>query len=150
MVIQCKYDRYNINVYLILYMNATIQLPVSIGELWDKFTILLIKRKRITNRDKKAHVEYELGQLQPIMTQFGHYEAHSAFIDLLHTNESLWDIEDNIRVKEAEGVFDQTFIDLARQVYYTNDERASIKKQINVEFKSAIHEVKDYVDYCQS
>jgi hypothetical protein len=119
--------------------------PVSVGELWDKFTILLIKQERIRDVEKRRQVEFELGQLQSSMDPG--FQSHPAFATLKSVNECLWDIEDSLRIKESEGVFDASFVELARQVYFTNDRRAHIKKQINVEFGSAIHEVKDYVSY---
>jgi len=131
--------------------STIVHIPVSIGELWDKYTILLIKQERIHHHEKRSQVEYELGQLRPFMTNIERdYQSHPAFVELKHVNESLWEIEDSLRVKEANGVFDQEFVDLARQVYYVNDRRAEIKKNINVAFCSAIHEVKEYVEYqCQ-
>jgi hypothetical protein len=125
-----------------------VHVPVSIGELWDKYTILLIKQERIHNHEKRSQVEYELEQLRSFITNIEpHYQSHPAFAELKHVNESLWEIEDSLRVKEANGAFDQEFVDLARQVYYTNDRRAEIKRKINVAFGSAIHEVKEYVQY---
>jgi len=128
-------------------VSTTVHIPVSIGELWDKYTILLIKHERIRDREKRTLVDYELDQLQPFMDKYTYYAKNREFIELIQVNESLWEIEDSLRVKEANGVFDQEFIDLARQVYYVNDRRAEIKKNINVAFGSAIHEVKDYIQY---
>jgi len=128
-------------------VSTIVHIPVSIGELWDKYTILLIKHERIQDREKRIQVEYELDQLQPFMDKYTCYAKNREFIELIQVNESLWEIEDSLRVKEAYGRFDQEFIDLARQVYYTNDMRAAIKKRINVNFGSAIHEVKDYIEY---
>ena len=128
-------------------VSTTVHIPVSIGELWDKYTILLIKQERIRDREKRTLVDYELDQLQPFMDKYTCYAKNREFIELIQVNESLWEIEDSLRVKEANGVFDQEFIDLARQVYYVNDRRAEIKKNINVAFGSAIHEVKDYIQY---
>jgi hypothetical protein len=128
-------------------VSTIVHIPVSIGELWDKYTILLIKQERIRDREKRSLVEYELGKLQPFMNKYTDYSKDREFLELIHVNESLWEIEDSLRVKEAYGRFDQEFVDLARQVYYTKDTRAAIKKRINANFGSAIYEVKDYIQY---
>jgi hypothetical protein len=128
-------------------VSTTVHIPVSIGELWDKYIILLIKHERIRDREKRILIEYELDQLQPFMDKYTYYAKDPEFIELINVNESLWKIEDSLRVKEAYGRFDQEFIDLAREAYYTKDTRAAIKKRINVKFGSAIHEVKDYIEY---
>jgi len=106
-----------------------VYVPVSIGELWDKYTILLIKQEKICDSSKRAYIEYELGQLQLSMNKYLDFQCHPDFLELRHTNESLWEIEDALRVKEMNGDFDLAFIDLARQVYHVNDTRASIKKR---------------------
>jgi hypothetical protein len=124
----------------------SISIPVSIGELWDKFTILLIKQERITDKKKQAQVKAEINYVQEFMDKYA-YEADTLFLALKEVNEKLWDIEDNLRVKESEKIFDNDFIALARAVYYTNDDRADIKRHINILYNSAIYEVKDYVDY---
>jgi len=116
-------------------------IAVSIGEVWDKCSILLIKLEKIKNEEKLARVRFELSQLPALDFQ------HPTFIELQNVNSLLWVIEDKLRVKESCKEFDAEFIELARSVYYTNDRRAEIKLQINKEFNSAIHEVKDYVPY---
>jgi len=120
--------------------------PISIGELWDKYSILLIKKENIKNEDKLGIVLNEIYLLDILMQKYSFKENH-LFISLKSTNKLLWDIEDKLRIKEKDKQFDNEFIELARQVYYTNDKRSEIKKQINVEFNSVIHEVKDYIDY---
>lgn len=125
-------------------MNVTI--PVSIGELWDKYTILLIKQNKVTDKIKLNHVNNELKYLNTFMEKY-HYKDNKLFIQLKSINEKLWDIEDSIRLKEKKKNFDDEFIELARAVYYTNDERGDIKKEINVLFNSVIHEVKNYEKY---
>lgn len=122
-------------------------IPVSIGELWDKYTILLIKKDNIHNEEKLKYVNLELELLDEFMVKYPNYRETNMFIDLLETNKSLWDIEDKLRVKESNKEFDNQFIELARAVYYTNDKRADIKKQINSLFSSVIHEVKEYIKY---
>jgi hypothetical protein len=116
-------------------------IPVSVGEVWDKSSILLIKMQKIKDESKLVHVRYELSQLPALDFQ------HPLFQELRRVNERLWEVEDALRVKEARKEFDAEFIELARAVYITNDRRAEIKKQINEDFHSPIHEVKDYVAY---
>ena len=124
----------------------SVHIPVSIGELWDKYTILLIKQNKVTDKTKLNHVNNELNYLNTFMEKY-HYKDNKLFIQLKSINEKLWDIEDNIRLKEKEKNFDDEFIELARAVYYTNDKRGDVKKEINVLFNSAIHEVKNYEKY---
>jgi hypothetical protein len=123
-------------------MNVLI--PVSVGELWDKYSILIIKKTKITDIKKLKHVETEIEHLTKYM--MGN-ENHDLFIKLKTINQTLWEIEDKLRIKEQLKQFDKEFIDLARSVYYTNDARAEIKKEINVLYNSLIHEVKSYVNY---
>lgn len=124
----------------------SVHIPVSIGELWDKYTILLIKQNKVTDKIKLNHVNNELKYLNTFMEKY-HYKDNKLFIQLKSINEKLWDIEDSIRLKEKKKIFDDEFIELARAVYYTNDERGDIKKEINVLFNSVIHEVKNYEKY---
>ncbi len=116
-------------------------ITVSVGEVWDKSSILLIKMQKIKDESKLAHVRYELSQMPALDFQ------HPLFKELRRVNERLWEVEDSLRVKEARKQFDAEFVELARAVYITNDRRAEIKKQINEDFHSPIHEVKDYVAY---
>ena len=126
-----------------------ISVPVSPGELVDKITILEIKAERITDEEKLQNVKTELELLVQV------WEAASvdaeAVLPLKETlkgiNQALWDIEDQIRVKESKQEFDQEFIDLARSVYVQNDQRAAAKKQINVLLGSRIKEEKSYAEY---
>ena len=121
---------------------------VSVGELIDKFTILLIKQKKITNDEKLLKVKTEIEYLQPNIQEVkDNYDIDELFEQLVLINSKLWDIEDNIRIKEKNKVFDDGFIQLARSVYFTNDERAHIKNLINEKIKSAIFEVKSYEKY---
>lgn len=121
---------------------------VSVGELIDKFTILLIKQKKITNDEKLLKVKTEIEYLQPNIQEVkDNYDINDLLEKLVLINSKLWDIEDNIRIKEKNKVFDDGFIQLARSVYFTNDERAHIKNLINEKTKSAIFEVKSYEKY---
>ncbi len=124
----------------------SIKIDVSIGELWDKFTILMIKKEKIKDIEKKKYVLKEMEILNDKMKLFL-LHREPLFDELKKVNEKLWSIEDQLRIKEKNQIFDQEFIDLARSVYFTNDDRAKIKKEINIRYDSEIHEVKDYVDY---
>ncbi len=116
--------------------------PVSVGEVIDKITILEIKAERITDPAKLANVEKELAVLKPIEAKYPEVAFYK--LRLKAINESLWDIEDAIRVRERDQSFGEEFIDLARSVYFTNDKRAEIKKQINTVVGSEIVEEKSY------
>jgi hypothetical protein len=123
--------------------------PVSPGELLDKITILRIKLARILDAAKLANVKLELSLLEQIWKDCG-YPAQPLALDeraLLNVNERLWDIEDRIRDKEARQTFDRDFIELARAVYLCNDERAAIKKRINLQLGSPLIEEKSYKTY---
>ena len=123
--------------------------PVSPGELLDKITILRIKVARIQDAAKLANVKLELSLLEQIWKDSG-AAAHDVALDeraLENVNGQLWDIEDRIRDKEARQIFDREFIELARAVYISNDERAAIKKRINLQLGSRIVEEKSYKQY---
>jgi len=126
-----------------------ILVPISPGELLDKITILRIKVARITDPAKMGNVRLELGLLEKIWRESGLAAASLAADErALHdVNERLWDIEDRIREKEAVQTFDRDFIELARAVYLYNDERATIKKRVNVALGSRIVEEKSYRPY---
>jgi Family of unknown function (DUF6165) len=126
-----------------------ILMPVSPGELLDKITILRIKGARILDAAKLANVNLELGLLETIWRDSGCAAAALAQEEhaLQRVNEQLWDIEDRIRDKEARQIFDREFIELARAVYVSNDERAAIKKRINTQLGSRIVEEKSYKAY---
>ena len=118
-------------------------IPVSVGELYDKYTILQIKKEKINNIDKLAYITTELTHLQPLIDKF---KLDLALVEKIKSvNERLWEIEDNIRIKESKLEFDEEFINLARLVYTTNDERYSIKAMINNIYNSAIQEIKHYL-----
>ena len=128
---------------------SEIQAPVSFGELLDKIAILQIKSERMTDPAKLANVRNELGALES--TWMAHPAARADIarlrLDLKAVNERLWVIEDDIRLKEKAQGFDAAFIALARAVYFENDERARIKKDINLALGSAYVEEKSYQDY---
>ena len=129
--------------------NTLIQTPISPGELLDKISILEIKLDRIDDAKKRAHVKYEYDLLSSISAdQIERSETlDSLYASLKHINETLWDIEDDIRDCERNKDFSKQFIDLARSVYITNDKRASIKKDINLLLGSHIVEHKSYTAY---
>jgi hypothetical protein len=126
-----------------------ILVPVSPGELLDKITILRIKAARIQDAAKLANVNTELALLEATWRDSGCAGRGLAQEEraLQRVNEQLWDIEDRIRDKEARRTFDQEFIELARAVYVSNDERAAIKKRINSRLGSRIVEEKSYQQY---
>jgi len=126
-----------------------ILVPISPGELLDKITILRIKSARMTDATKLANVRAELEELEKTWR-----DAVGAAADLSDderalqaVNERLWVIEDDIRDKELAQAFDTRFIELARSVYIENDERAAIKKRVNVKLGSRIIEEKSYKPY---
>ena len=123
--------------------------PISPGELLDKITILRIKAARISDPAKLGNVRLELQLLEKTWRDSGFAAAPvSGDERALHdVNERLWDVEDRIREKEARQSFDRDFIELARAVYVYNDERAAIKKRINVALGSRIIEEKSYKPY---
>ncbi len=124
--------------------------PVSYGELIDKISILEIKAERIGDGAKRANVVKELAALMDT------WQAHPAsrvlpiddlWSELRRVNGELWDIEDRIRDKEAAGLFDDEFVELARAVYFTNDVRARLKRDLNARLGSDLVEEKSYANY---
>ncbi len=126
-----------------------VEVPVSVGELVDKITILKIKSERISDSGKLLHVKNELDLLTERLEQVpgGRLQFEKLEAELQIVNEQLWVIEDDIREKERAREFDQKFIELARAVYITNDKRFALKNQINLQVGSAVREVKSYKDY---
>lgn len=121
---------------------------ISTGELLDKLSILYIKRKFISDPEKIQNVQKEIDVLEPLSLGFLSVpEVKLLFESLEHTNLHLWEIEDSIRDKERSKEFDQDFIRLARSVYFTNDERSKIKKEINQLTESELVEEKSYQIY---
>ena len=128
---------------------SEISVPVSPGELLDKITILRIKSSRMSDAGKLANVRVELKLLEELWSTSPYAKADiGADVNaLLQVNERLWVIEDDIRDKERAQLFDSEFIRLARAVYFENDERAAIKRRINLKLGSSIVEEKSYTEY---
>jgi len=126
-----------------------IHIPVSIGELIDKITILEIKSERIGDAAKRLNVQRELAQLQQVweMSKLDRRLIAQPWDALYAVNAKLWNIEDRKRSKEAAASFDAEFIELARSVYIENDHRAAIKRKINEVLGSDIVEEKSYGNY---
>ena len=125
-----------------------INTPVSLGELIDKISILLIKERKITDEKKIDLIREELTLLKKTLNNVAKENAINDYLNqLIDINSALWKIEDELRDCEKNKKFDQKFIDLARSVYTTNDKRAEIKLEINNKFNSKIIEVKSYPKY---
>ena len=122
---------------------------ISYGELFDKISILEIKKSKLTNRDDIKNVTFELNLLTNTLSKFNFKskDINELFNELKKINLQLWEIEDKIREKEKYNSFDRDFIKLARSVYKTNDKRSKIKNEINLILKSEVLEVKSYYDY---
>lgn len=125
-----------------------VTIPVSVGELIDKLSILHVKQLKIVNEDKLSFINREFELI---------YNMSSVYLDdekilnlyrqLIDVNLSLWDVEDELRNIETTKNFDNHFIELARKVYYTNDDRFILKNQINELTNSEVREQKDYIEY---
>ena len=126
-----------------------ILVPLSPGELLDKITILRIKAARMTDATKVQNVRLELSLLENTWRDSGcaDFEVAADERALQSVNEKLWVVEDRLREKEAARAFDTEFIELARTVYIANDERAAIKKRVNLQLGSRIVEEKSYKPY---
>ncbi|MCU0608320.1 MAG: DUF6165 family protein [Chitinispirillaceae bacterium] len=120
---------------------------VSIGDVVDKATILAIKSERVTDPVKLGNIRTELALLTRSLSDVGVSLDSDDALKLRALNEAIWDIEDRIRAQEVAGQFGAEFIRLARAVYFTNDERAEVKKRINLSSGSKLVEEKQYVDY---
>ena len=128
-------------------MNITVE--VSIGEFLDKLTILQIKSECIKDPEKLKNINNELKIIERAWANspFADTDIAAKLSRLKAINEALWDIEDGIRIKEAQQKFDEEFIKLARSVYLNNDERAEVKRQLNLKLGSDLVEEKSYADY---
>jgi hypothetical protein len=128
---------------------AELLVPISPGELIDKITILEIKSQRITDAANLANVRTELAMLTETWSAsaWSAIDIGAEWTGLRDVNAQLWDIEDRIRDKERDSQFDAVFIELARAVYVTNDERAALKRRINTRLGSVLVEEKSYADY---
>ena len=125
-----------------------ISTPVSLGELVDKISILHIKNLNIKDDEKLKLIREELELLNQTLNKHIKKNDIQNYLDsLIEINSKLWVIEDDIRDCERNKKFDQTFIDLARSVYFTNDKRSEVKLEINKKFGSKIIEVKSYEEY---
>lgn len=129
------------------------KIEVSNGEILDKYSILEIKLENIADEDKRTNIINEYQALSPVIEQIYlksnsvHEQLEFLYKDLLNVNKTLWNIEDMIRDCEREESFGTDFIELARSVYYTNDDRSDIKKAINKLTGSLLVEEKSYEDY---
>lgn len=123
------------------------EIEVSNGELVDKVSILKIKLQRISSKEKQINIQKEFDLLSVKMVEIGITEQSREFQRLSEINQRLWDIEDRIRAKEAVQEFDDEFVQLARRVYFENDNRSAVKREINLDTGSTIIEEKEYVGY---
>ena len=128
---------------------VSIKVELSVGELLDKISILQIKTERIVDRSKLENINKELDALISLWENsiYSNSNLESEINNLKTINEELWDIEDKIRDKERNQIFDKGFIELARAVYITNDKRADIKRIINSKTRSELIEEKSYSNY---
>jgi hypothetical protein len=125
-----------------------ISIPVSFGEMIDKLSILQVKKTKIKDDNKLEFINKEFELLYNFSLEYlNDNEIKSIYHQLVDVNSSLWDIEDKLRILESEKKFNEDFINLARNVYFTNDERFRLKNEINLISNSEIREIKDYVKY---
>ena len=126
-----------------------INTPISVGELFDKITILEIKRAKIKDKNKLVHVKKELALLRKIIKdkKINKKNISKLINQLKNINLRLWNVEDKLRIHEKNKSFKTEFITLARKVYFMNDKRAKFKNKINIQTKSQINEVKSYEEY---
>ncbi len=126
-------------------MNAQILIPVSVGELFDRISILRLKLEKLNDESKLANVRYELEKLESIAERFPLDDETRGFVQALSgVNTSLWDIEDELRDMERREDFSGDFVHAARQVYKLNDERFRLKSELSRAFGSEIFEEKSY------
>lgn len=127
-----------------------IEIPISTGELLDKLSILEIKKDKVKDPTKLKNIKHEydlLSNLSLSLKEKDEKNFNSLYGEILNVNKKLWDIEDRIRILEAEQRFDEEFISVARSVYFINDDRFDIKKKINETFGSDVAEEKEYIEY---
>ena len=126
-----------------------VNIPVSLGELLDKISILEIKSKKISNDSKLTNIKKELNGLKKVLEDlnFNFSETNNLYEQLYKINLTLWEIEDSIRILEKNEDFGKQFVELARSVYITNDKRFEVKNEINKLFNSEYVEEKSYEDY---
>ena len=125
-----------------------ISIPVSVGEMIDKLSILQVKKIKVSNEEKLEFINKEFELLHNFSSEYlNNLEIEVIYNKLILVNTNLWDIEDKLRILEKEKKFDTEFIASARKVYFTNDERFRLKNEINLLTSSEIREIKDYVKY---
>lgn len=124
------------------------KIEVSHAEIVDKLTILEIKKSNITSVEKLKNIVSEFDYLKSVVEKYLGISTESPeYVELLKVNKELWDIEENIREKERKKEFNDSFVQLARSVYFVNDKRAEIKKEINLKYFSTFIEEKSYKPY---
>lgn len=125
-----------------------ITIPVSVGELIDKLSILHVKQIMISNEDKLKFIHTEFELLYNFSSEYLNDEKiFNLYHQLINVNTTLWEIEDELRIIESQKIFDNKFVELSRLVYKNNDIRFNIKNEINKLTNSEIREQKDYVKY---
>ena len=125
-----------------------ISVPVSVGEMIDKLSILQVKKTKVKDETKLEFINKEFELLYNLSSSYlDNVEIESIYHELVKVNSKLWDVEDELRIFERDHKFDNEFVTLARKVYFTNDERFRLKNEINLISNSEIREVKDYVKY---
>ena len=128
------------------FKKKIINVPISVGELIDKVSILEIKKDKLKNL-KLKNILKELSFLRAVLEKNSIFIPDEIYFQLKSINLKLWDIEDKIRIKEKNKEFDNEFIELARSVYLNNDRRSATKKELNIMFNSEIIEEKSYEKY---
>ena len=125
-----------------------ISIPVSIGEMIDKLSILQVKKNKVKDKTKLEFVDKEFELLYNFSSEYlNNSKTELIYHQLVSVNTNLWEIEDELRVMEKEKNFGDEFVSSARKVYFTNDERFRLKNEINLITESEIREVKEYVKY---
>jgi hypothetical protein len=125
-----------------------ISIPVSIGEMIDKLSILQVKKNKVKDKTKLEFIDKEFELLYNFSSEYlNNSETELIYHQLVSVNTNLWEIEDKLRVMEKEKNFGDEFVSSARKVYFTNDERFRLKNEINLITESEIREVKEYVKY---
>ena len=125
-----------------------VSIPVSVGEMIDKLSILQVKKIKVTDENKLEFINKEFELLYNFSSEYlNNLEIELIYSKIILVNTNLWDIEDKLRILEKEKKFDSEFVASARKVYFTNDERFRLKNEINLLTSSEIREIKDYVKY---
>ena len=127
------------------HSSPNLLIPVSMGELMDRISILELKHRRMTEPTRRANVERELGLLTRVLEQSGRSRRDPALDPLRQINASLWDLENRIRILERDGTRRDTYIEAARDIHRLNDTRHAIKRNISVATGSAVVEEKEYL-----